>query len=84
MSEENPAAENEWLPSVFDEWFEWQCDKEACETCRQFDRGLFEPFTEPEMPPEGCTCRNGCHCRYVSVPYPPKAKAIVIKVKARH
>lgn len=63
-----------WLPSVFNTWDMWICDENACKECRQFDRSMFEPATEPQLPPEGCTCADGCRCRYVQVPYPPKAK----------
>jgi hypothetical protein len=72
MEKENSSHEGDWLPSVFDEWLEWRCDDKACAACRHFANDIFEPATEPHMPPEDCTCEGGCKCKYVLVPYPPE------------
>ncbi len=76
MSTESSDSKSEWLHSAFDEWLEWRCDEGACAACRRNANGLFEPATEPKMPPEDCTCEGGCRCRYVLVPHPPKDEAI--------
>jgi hypothetical protein len=58
-----------WLPSCFPQWDEWQCDEGACEACRE-EVGVYEPGTEPQLPPAHCSCEGGCRSRYISVPYP--------------
>ena len=62
----------DWLRSCCSEWFEWTCGEGACEVCRGFEGGQFEPATEPQLPPEGCTCEVMCRSYYALVPYPPK------------
>lgn len=69
---DRPNDEWTWF-SIFDEWYKWIADEGACPTCRANDGATYEPGTEDHLPPEDCTCVNGCRCHYMSVPNTPES-----------
>jgi hypothetical protein len=63
-----PYDPEEWEFNQFGYWLIWMCGDGACPVCREHMGPKYEPATEPQMPPEGCTCVGGCQSWYERLP----------------